>query len=81
MIEDQRTGKSLRRTRRAARTSTCRSGPASSSSCSGPSGAGKSTLLRCINRLAEPDGGEIVVDGTRFVPSGRDLRLLRRTSR
>ena len=32
----------------------------------GPSGAGKSTLLRCINRLAEPTGGEIVVDGTPF---------------
>ena len=32
----------------------------------GPSGAGKSTLLRCINRLAEPTGGEIVVEGTPF---------------
>jgi len=25
----------------------------------GPSGSGKSTLLRCVNRLAEPTGGEI----------------------
>lgn len=28
----------------------------------GPSGCGKSTLLRLIARLAEPDGGRIVVD-------------------
>ena len=29
----------------------------------GPSGGGKSTFLRCINRLEEPTGGEITVDG------------------
>ena len=29
----------------------------------GPSGAGKSTMLRCINRLEEPTGGEIYIDG------------------
>ena len=29
----------------------------------GPSGSGKSTLLRCLNRLIEPDGGEIYLDG------------------
>ena len=29
----------------------------------GPSGGGKSTLLRCLNRLEEPSGGEIIVDG------------------
>lgn len=29
----------------------------------GPSGSGKSTLLRCINRLTEPDGGQIYLDG------------------
>ena len=30
----------------------------------GLSGSGKSTLLRCINRLMEPDRGEVIVDGT-----------------
>jgi len=29
----------------------------------GPSGAGKSTLLRSINRLIEPTGGEVYLDG------------------
>src|SRR5581483_11199212 len=29
----------------------------------GPSGSGKSTLLRCINRLEEPTGGEIWLEG------------------
>jgi polar amino acid transport system ATP-binding protein len=29
----------------------------------GPSGSGKSTLLRCVNRLSEPDGGTITLDG------------------
>lgn len=29
----------------------------------GASGSGKSTLLRCINRLVEPDWGEILLDG------------------
>lgn len=56
----------------------------------GPSGAGKSTLLRCINRLLEPDGGQILVPKEIFLPGGdgsradvatlggRELRLLRR---
>lgn len=29
----------------------------------GPSGCGKSTLIRCINRLIDPDSGEIWFDG------------------
>ncbi|MBX5241690.1 amino acid ABC transporter permease/ATP-binding protein [Rhizobium sp. NLR22b] len=29
----------------------------------GPSGSGKSTLLRCMNRLVEPKGGDIRLDG------------------
>ncbi|WP_431280735.1 amino acid ABC transporter ATP-binding protein [Humitalea sp. 24SJ18S-53] len=29
----------------------------------GASGSGKTTLLRCVNQLAEPDGGAIWVDG------------------
>jgi len=43
----------------------------------GPSGAGKSTLLRCINRLVEPDAGEIRIND-RPPPDGPDaLRELR----
>ena len=30
----------------------------------GPSGCGKSTFLRCLNRLEEPDGGEVIFNGT-----------------
>lgn len=29
----------------------------------GPSGSGKSTLLRCLNRLIEMEGGEVLFDG------------------
>ena len=29
----------------------------------GPSGSGKSTFLRCLNRLEEADGGEIIFEG------------------
>ncbi|MET3588520.1 polar amino acid transport system ATP-binding protein [Pseudorhizobium tarimense] len=44
----------------------------------GPSGSGKSTMLRCCNRLEEPSGGDVIVDG-RNIMSGtrRDLDLMR----
>ena len=29
----------------------------------GPSGCGKSTFLRCLNRLEEPDGGQVILNG------------------
>ena len=29
----------------------------------GPSGCGKSTFLRCLNRLEEPTGGHVFLDG------------------
>lgn len=32
----------------------------------GPSGCGKSTLIRCINRLTEPDAGEIILGGEKI---------------
>lgn len=35
----------------------------------GPSGCGKSTLLRCINRLIEPDAGDVFL-------AGRSLRAM-----
>ena len=45
----------------------------------GPSGAGKSTLIRCINRLVEPESGEIQLYGQDVTKlNGGDLRRLRR---
>lgn len=45
----------------------------------GPSGCGKSTLLRCINRLTEPDDGEIIFEGRSVIAmNDEELRELRR---
>ena len=45
----------------------------------GPSGAGKSTFIRCVNRLTEPSGGEVVLDDTELTGLGDDaLRSARR---
>jgi putative ABC transport system ATP-binding protein len=38
--------------------------PVGASSVVGPSGSGKSTLLRLLNRLADPDKGRVVYEGT-----------------
>ncbi len=35
----------------------------------GPSGTGKSTMLMCINRLTEPDAGEIYLNGEQITRS------------
>ena len=43
----------------------------------GPSGAGKSTLLRCINRLIEPDSGEVIFDGMNILSKDVNIREVR----
>lgn len=44
----------------------------------GPSGSGKSTFLRCINRLEEPTGGDIMVDDIMITDPGVDINKVRR---
>ena len=44
----------------------------------GPSGTGKSTLLRCLNRLEEPTGGQIEIDGEDILAKKADVNKLRR---
>ncbi|MGI6034373.1 MAG: amino acid ABC transporter ATP-binding protein [Limnochordia bacterium] len=41
----------------------------------GPSGCGKSTAIRCINRLTEPDAGEIYFQGRSVLAMGHDELL------
>lgn len=43
----------------------------------GPSGSGKSTFLRCLNRLEEPDGGEIDIEGTDLLSQHTDINEMR----
>jgi polar amino acid transport system ATP-binding protein len=44
----------------------------------GPSGSGKSTLLRCCNRLEEPAGGTITLDGVDLMARSTDINAMRR---
>ena len=44
----------------------------------GPSGSGKSTFLRCLNRVEEPSGGTIVVDGVDMMAPRTNLNAMRR---
>lgn len=45
----------------------------------GPSGAGKSSLIRCVNRLIEPSGGSVTLNGKNILAMGHhQLRLARR---
>jgi ABC-type polar amino acid transport system ATPase subunit len=43
----------------------------------GPSGSGKSTLLRCLNRLEDPSGGSITVDGIDMLDRATDINKAR----
>jgi ABC-type polar amino acid transport system ATPase subunit len=44
----------------------------------GPSGGGKSTLLRCVNRLIDPDAGEVLLSGHPIAKAGAaELNRLR----
>ena len=44
----------------------------------GPSGSGKSTMLRCLNRLEDVTGGEILVDGESITDPKADVDAIRR---
>ena len=44
----------------------------------GASGSGKSTFLRCLNRLEDINGGEVLVDGTNITDKSIDINKARR---
>lgn len=44
----------------------------------GPSGSGKSTFIRCLNRLEEPTGGEIIFEGRKINEKKADIDTIRR---
>lgn len=43
----------------------------------GPSGSGKSTFLRCLNRLEEPTGGKVWIDGVDIMDKNTDILRVR----
>ncbi|HVL32105.1 MAG TPA: amino acid ABC transporter ATP-binding protein [Actinomycetota bacterium] len=43
----------------------------------GPSGSGKSTILKCINRLEEPDGGKVYLEGVDITDPRVDINKVR----
>jgi len=43
----------------------------------GPSGSGKSTVLRCVNRLEEPSGGQVLIDGIDITDPDCDIDEIR----
>jgi polar amino acid transport system ATP-binding protein len=43
----------------------------------GPSGSGKSTMLRCVNRLEEPSGGQVFVEGDDITDIDADVDAIR----
>jgi polar amino acid transport system ATP-binding protein len=43
----------------------------------GPSGSGKSTMLRCVNRLEEPTGGQVFVEGDDITDVDADVDGIR----